>query len=44
MPSYLLGSWVVMWQVLGMVLGATFALLGFTWLLSLPAWGLMWMG
>jgi hypothetical protein len=40
----LLGSQVLMWQVLGIVLGASFASFGFAWLLSLPTWGLMLMG
>jgi hypothetical protein len=44
MPSYLLGSWASMWHVLGMILGAASASLGFNWLLSLPTWGLIWMG
>jgi hypothetical protein len=40
----LLGSRVLRWMVLEMVLGAVVASSGFTWLLSLPTWGLMWMG
>jgi hypothetical protein len=31
------------WLAPRTVLGATVASLGFTWLLSLPMWGLMWM-
>jgi hypothetical protein len=42
MSDCLLGSQASMWQVLGMVLGAAFASSGFTWLLSVPMWGLMW--
>jgi hypothetical protein len=44
MLGCLLGSWVLMWQVLGTVLAVIFASFGFPRPLSLPTWGLMWMG
>jgi hypothetical protein len=43
MPDCLLGSQAQTWQVPGMVLGVTFVLFGFAWLLSLllaPSYGL----
>jgi hypothetical protein len=44
LPGCLLGSQVLMWLMLGTVLGAASFLLFFTWMLSLPTWGLMWTG
>jgi hypothetical protein len=43
-PSILLGSRALRWMVPEIVLRYAVTLLGFTWLLSLPMWGLMWMG
>jgi hypothetical protein len=43
LPGCLLGSWVMMWLVPGMVLGTASASLCFTWMLSLSTWELMWM-
>jgi hypothetical protein len=42
-PRDLPGSWALRWLALEMVLGAIIASPSFTWLLSLPTWGLMWM-
>jgi hypothetical protein len=42
--SYILpGSQVLRWVAPGTVLGAVIASPSFTWLLSLPMWGMMWM-
>jgi hypothetical protein len=42
--SCLLGSYVLIWLLPRMVLAVASALLCLTWMLSLPTWGLMWMG
>jgi hypothetical protein len=42
MPDRLLGTQSSTWHMLETVLGASSASLGFTWLLYLPMWGLMW--
>jgi hypothetical protein len=44
MPGYLLGSRALTWWEPEMVLGVTIASFGFASPLSLPMWGLMWMG
>jgi hypothetical protein len=42
--SKLLSSRASTWLVPRIVLGVATALLHLAWLLSLPTWGLMWMG
>jgi hypothetical protein len=44
LSGYLLGSRASTWLVPRKVLGVAAALFDFTWLLSFPMWGLMWMG
>jgi hypothetical protein len=44
LPVCLLGSRASTWLVPKTILGTATVLLYFTWLLSFPTWGLMWMG
>jgi hypothetical protein len=41
LPGCLLGSQVLIWLVPRTVLGVASALLWFTWILSIPTWGLI---
>jgi hypothetical protein len=47
LPGVLLGSrvfWVLRWTMPETILGDVASWCGFTWRLSLPTWGSMWMG
>jgi hypothetical protein len=44
LPDCLLGSQLPMWQVPRTVLGVALTFIQLAWPLSLPTWGLMWMG
>jgi hypothetical protein len=47
LPGVLFGSQAFLalrWTALGMILGEVTSRCGFTWRLSLPTWGSMWMG